>query len=137
MEGFAVTCPLVLGVPHLVSGSCSSPRALRLGFLQTPPHGDALVLLLAFGSAITWREDSHPARSVSCLAHTTELCGGQSPVRTSALLDKILFPPVFSYLAIKPLKATSPIARSLVWIYDVEIVFYAFPCFCRRIVEHL
>ena len=70
MEDFAVTCPLVPGVPHLVSGSCASPRAFGLGFLQTPPRGDALALLLAFGSAITWREDSHLARSVPCLAHT-------------------------------------------------------------------
>jgi len=70
MEDFAVTCPFVPGVPHLVSGSCASPRAIGLGFLQTPPHGDALALLLAFGSARTWREDFHLARSVSCLAHT-------------------------------------------------------------------
>ncbi len=70
MEDFAVTCPLVPGVPHLVSGSCASPRAFGLGFLQTPPRGDALALLLAFGSARTWREDSHLARSVPCLAHT-------------------------------------------------------------------
>jgi hypothetical protein len=70
MEDFAVTCPLVPGVPHLVSGSCASPRAFGLGFLQTPPHGDALALLLAFGSARTWREDFHLARSVPCLAHT-------------------------------------------------------------------
>ena len=69
MEDFAVTCPLVPGVPHLVSGSCASPRAFGLGFLQTPPRGDALALLLAFGSARTWREDFHLARSVSCLAH--------------------------------------------------------------------
>jgi hypothetical protein len=27
---------LVPGVPHLISGSCSSPRAFGLGFLQTP-----------------------------------------------------------------------------------------------------
>jgi hypothetical protein len=39
MEDFAVTCPLVPGVPHLISGSCSSPRACGLGFLQTPPRG--------------------------------------------------------------------------------------------------
>src|SRR5262245_44595709 len=38
MEDFAVTCPLVPSVPHLVSGSCSSPRACGLGFLQTPPR---------------------------------------------------------------------------------------------------
>ncbi len=40
------------------SGSCLSPR------------GDSLALLLAFGSPITWHGDSHPARSVPCLAHT-------------------------------------------------------------------
>jgi len=54
MEGFAVTCPLAPDVPHLISGSCSSPRAFGLGFLQTPPHDDALALLLTFGSANTW-----------------------------------------------------------------------------------
>jgi hypothetical protein len=73
MEDFAVTGPLVPAVPHLVSGSCASPRAFGLGFLQTPPRGDALALLLAFGSAITWREDLHLARSVSCLAHTMKV----------------------------------------------------------------
>jgi hypothetical protein len=31
---------------------------------------DALALLLAFGSATTWHEDLHLARSVPCLAHT-------------------------------------------------------------------
>jgi hypothetical protein len=51
MEDFAVTCQLVPSVPHLISGSCSSPRAFGLDFLQTPPHDDALALLLAFGSA--------------------------------------------------------------------------------------
>src|SRR5262245_24569422 len=39
MEDFAVTCPLVPGAPHLISGSCSSPRTFGLGFFQTPPHG--------------------------------------------------------------------------------------------------
>ena len=51
MEGFAVTCPLAPDVPRLISGFCSSPRSFGLGFLQTPPHDDALALLLAFGSA--------------------------------------------------------------------------------------
>jgi len=84
MEDFAVTCRLVPDVPHLVSGSCSSSRAFGLGFLQTPPRGDALALLLAFGSAFTWREDFHLARSVPCLAHTTELsCGGFAAVSFS------------------------------------------------------
>ena len=72
-----VTCPLVPNVPHLVSGFCSSPRAFGLGFLQTPPRGDALALLLAFGSAYTWREDLHLASSVPCLAHMAELTGAQ------------------------------------------------------------
>ncbi|EGQ61051.1 hypothetical protein GGI1_04202, partial [Acidithiobacillus sp. GGI-221] len=51
MEGFAVTCPLVPDASRLISGFCSSPRSLGLGFLQTPPRDDALALLLAFGSA--------------------------------------------------------------------------------------
>jgi len=51
IEDFAVTCPLVPNVPHLISGFCSSPRSFGLGFLQTPFRDDALALLLAFGSA--------------------------------------------------------------------------------------
>jgi hypothetical protein len=70
-----VTCPLAPSVPHLISSSCSSPRIFGLGFLQTPPRGDALALLLAFGCANTWREDLHLARSVPCPAHTTRLTG--------------------------------------------------------------
>src|SRR3990170_6221794 len=70
MEGFVVTCPLAPDVPHLVSSFCSSPRAFGLGFLQTPPRDDALALLLAFGSANTWRGDFHPTSSVPCPAHT-------------------------------------------------------------------
>ena len=55
-----VACPLVPNVPHLVSGSCSSPRTCAPRFLQTPPHGDALALCLSFGSTFTWTGDSHP-----------------------------------------------------------------------------
>src|SRR5512147_653450 len=73
MEDFEVTCPLVPSVPHLISGSCSSPRAFGLGFLQTPPRDDALALLLAFGSSYTWHRDLHPTSSVPCLAHTLPL----------------------------------------------------------------
>jgi hypothetical protein len=68
-----VTCPLVPGVPHLLSGSCSSPRTFGLGFLQTSPRDGALALLLAFGSANTWHGDFHPVSSVPCLAHTPGL----------------------------------------------------------------
>jgi hypothetical protein len=75
MEDFAVTCPLVPNVPHLRSGSCTSPRAFGLGFLQTPPRGDALALLLAFGSSYTWHRDLHPISSVPCLAHTFKITG--------------------------------------------------------------
>jgi len=77
MEGFAVTCPLAPDVPHLISGSCSSPRAFGLGFLQTLPHDDALALFLAFGSAKTWRGDFHPTSPVPCPAHTLALSGGR------------------------------------------------------------
>jgi len=55
-----VACPLVPTVPHLLSGSCSSPRTCAPRFLQTPPHGDALALRLSFGSTFTWTGDSHP-----------------------------------------------------------------------------
>ena len=72
-EDFAGTCPLVPGVPHLVSGSCASPRTFGLDFLQTSPRGDALVLFLAFGSANTWHGDLHPVSSVPCPAHTPGL----------------------------------------------------------------
>ncbi len=70
MEDFAVTCPLVPSVPHLRSGSCTSPCIFELGFLQTPPRDDALALLLTFGSAKTWYEDFHLVSYVPCLAHT-------------------------------------------------------------------
>ena len=73
MESFAVTCPLAPDTSHLRSGSCTSPRAFGLSFLQTSPHDDALALLLAFGSAITWQEDLHLLSSVPCPAHTLVL----------------------------------------------------------------
>src|SRR5262245_7609396 len=77
MEDFVVTCPLVPGVPHLLAGSCSSPRTLGWGFLQASPRDDALALLLAFGSATTWHGDFHPVSAVPCLAHTPKLtCRG-------------------------------------------------------------
>ena len=61
-----------------------SPRAFGLGVLQTPPRGDALALLLAFGSAITWREDFHLGRSVPCLAHTLRISRGAKRRRLQA-----------------------------------------------------
>jgi len=60
MEDFVVACPLVPSVPHLISGSCPSPRTFVPRFLQTPPHGDALALPLSFGSTNTWTGDFHP-----------------------------------------------------------------------------
>jgi hypothetical protein len=42
MEDFAVACQLVPTVPHLLSGSCPSPRTFAPRVLQTPPRGDAL-----------------------------------------------------------------------------------------------
>jgi hypothetical protein len=60
MEDFAVACPLVPTVPHLISGSCPSPRPFVPRCLQTPPRGDALALPLSFGSTHTWTGDFHP-----------------------------------------------------------------------------
>ena len=73
MEGFAVTCPLAPDAPRLISGSCSSSRSFGLGFLQTPPRGNALALLLAFGSAKTWQSDFHRLCNAPCPAHTWRL----------------------------------------------------------------
>jgi hypothetical protein len=60
MEGFAVACPLAPTVPHLVSGSCPSPRTCVPRVLQTPPRGYALARPLSFGSTCTWTGDFHP-----------------------------------------------------------------------------
>ena len=46
--------PLAPDASRLISGFCSSSRSFGLDFLQTPPHDDALALLLAFGSTKTW-----------------------------------------------------------------------------------
>ena len=73
MEDFVVTCQLVLSVPHLRSGSCTSPRAFALGFLSTSPHDDAVALPLPFGFSYTWREDFHLTSYVPCPAHTLHL----------------------------------------------------------------
>ncbi len=80
MEDFAVTCQLVPVIPHLESGSCTSPRIFGLGFLQTPPRDDALALLLTLGSANTWHGDLHPASYVPCLAHTPEAAAISRPL---------------------------------------------------------
>ena len=52
-------------------------RPARLVGASSRPHltVDALALFLAFGSAHTWHEDVHLARSVPCLAHTLEFSG--------------------------------------------------------------
>ena len=71
MEDLVVTCPLVPDVPHLRSGSCTSPCIFGLDFLQTSSRDDALALLLTLGSANTWCEDSHLTSYVPCLAHTS------------------------------------------------------------------
>jgi hypothetical protein len=86
MEDFAVTCPLVPSVPHLRSGSCTSPRIFGLDFLQTSPHDDALALLLTFGSANTWCEDFHLTSYVPCLAHTVQIRRGCLPSPASVML---------------------------------------------------
>ncbi len=85
-----VTCPLAPDVPHLVSSSCPSPRAFGLGFLQTPPHDDALALLLTFGSAITWFEDLHPVSSVPCPAHTSWVRGAYLSVLLNTMVSRLV-----------------------------------------------
>jgi hypothetical protein len=60
MEDFVVACPLVPTVPHLLSGSCPSPRTFAPRGLQTPPRADALARPVSFGSTHTWTGDVHP-----------------------------------------------------------------------------
>ena len=86
MEDFAVTCALVPSVPHLrIRFLFVAPR-VWIGLPPTPLAVDALALLLAFGSAHTWREDLRLARSVPCLAHTRSISRAGYRVRLSALL---------------------------------------------------
>src|SRR5674476_149322 len=77
MEDFAVTCPLVPNASRLISGVCSSSRDFALGFLCTPPRGDALALWLTFGSTYTWCQDLHPTGFVPCTAHTFKVRGAR------------------------------------------------------------
>ena len=84
MEDFAIIPPVagvVPGGPTSRPGGIPVRRPARLDWASSRPHrsaeltpkprGDALALLLAYGSAITWREDLHLARFVPCLAHTS------------------------------------------------------------------
>jgi hypothetical protein len=59
MEDLVVACPLVPSVPHLLSGSCPSPRIFVPRCLQTPPREDALALPLSCGSTHPWTGDLH------------------------------------------------------------------------------
>jgi hypothetical protein len=79
-------------VPHLLSGFCASSRICGWSFLQTPSHGDALALLLAFGSADTWRGDFHPARSMPYLAHTVDMTGSNRPASDCPLDGGVMSP---------------------------------------------
>jgi hypothetical protein len=60
----------------------------RVAWASSRPHlaAGALALLLAFGSANTWREDVHLARSVPCLAHTLGISRARLYRASAALL---------------------------------------------------
>jgi hypothetical protein len=76
-------CSRVMGRASVTPAqSISQFRQQRPPLLHNVPHyGDALALLLAFGSARTWREDFHLARSVPCLAHTLRITRGRRGTR--------------------------------------------------------
>ena len=63
-------------------------RPARLDWASSRLHltVDALALLLAFGSANTWHEDLHLARSVPCLAHTAAYEPRGSPRRLHVIV---------------------------------------------------
>lgn len=70
VEGLVVMCPLAPSASRLIPGFCSSPRGFVLGFLRTPPHGDAVALRQPFGPADTWDcwrrcKSAHKRRSES------------------------------------------------------------------------
>jgi len=127
-----VTCPLVPDVPHLRSGSCTSPCIFGLGFLQTSSRDDALVLLLTLGSANTWCEDFHLTSYVPCLAHTVAVSSRGERRRASGLLDcgvglatdsagqNHSGAPVVGFTALWPFAATSldkPPRREADWVH--------------------
>jgi len=69
---FTGLCCVVPTRPREVSllcRSCSSPRNAVAGFLQPPPHGDALALPLSFASTSLDRGLSPPSIE-TCPAHT-------------------------------------------------------------------
>jgi hypothetical protein len=68
---FACTAVAIVAKAHRpASLECPDAELVEVGFLQTPPHDDALALLLTLGSANTWYGDLHPISYVPCLAHT-------------------------------------------------------------------
>jgi hypothetical protein len=73
---------------HHTSSPVPVRRPARLDWASSRPHlaVGALALLLAFGSANTWREDLHLARSVPCLAHTARPEPRGSPRRLQAVV---------------------------------------------------
>jgi hypothetical protein len=87
MEDFAVACQLVPTVPHLLSGSCPSPRTFAPRVLQTPPHGDALALHWSFGSTHTWTGDFHPKHDGMHGIHAQAQRRAIKRVRCSGWLD--------------------------------------------------
>jgi hypothetical protein len=78
MEDFVVACPLVPGVPPLLSGPCAAPRLCGLRLPSDPTARRRPGLRLAFDSANIWHGDFHPASSVPCPAHTPAVSGGQN-----------------------------------------------------------
>ena len=90
MEDFTVTCPLVPDVPHLRSGSYTSPCTSGLSKIPDFEQGTSfrphlamtpLSFLfasgepLSFGPANTWCEDLHLTGYVPCPAHTLRIRG--------------------------------------------------------------
>ena len=75
-----------VSVRRPASLDCLDTELVEVDFLQTPPHDDALVLLLTLGSANIWCKVFHLASYVPCLAHTLNCAARLFCVRTSERL---------------------------------------------------
>ena len=82
MEDFAVACPLVPTVPHLVSGACPSPRTFVPRCLQTPPRETPLRFPCPSAPRTPGQETFTPEHDRMHGTHAPVSCGPQDTEAT-------------------------------------------------------